>query len=242
MIAGGVALAVLGVGSIALGAAARRSGPPAPPPGGIVAAGYSTGVDPLAPSAPDQAGLEAATVETSGPDGVDRSPATHLSFPRMRIDTELMVLDLNPDGTVAVPPDDLGAPAGWYGRGVSPGEVGPTVLLGHVDTKAGPGVFYGLGATRVGDRMSVRRADGRVVDYEVQRVSSYPQTAFPTEEVYGSTPGSELRLITCGGRFDRARGGYQDNIVVFATMVGTPSAPTAPPQPAVGGTSASLTY
>jgi hypothetical protein len=237
MIAGGVAMAVLGVGSIALGTAARQSGPPAPPAGGIVAAGYSTGTEVDVPFASD-----GSVAEAPAADGVGRSPATHLTFPRMRIDTELMVLDLNEDGTVAVPPEDLGAPAGWYGRGASPGEIGPTVLLGHVDTKAGPGVFYGLGATRVGDRMSVTREDGRVVSYEVQRVSSYPQSAFPTEEVYGSTPGSELRLITCGGRFDRAKGGYQDNIVVFATMVGEPTAPTAAPAPATGGTSASLTY
>lgn len=216
MVAGGVALAVLGVGSIALGAAARRSGPPVPPPGGLVAAGYETGPKAV-PAAPDDPA--AAPVVPVVSDVVDNSPATHLSFPRMRIDTELMVLDLADDGSVAVPPDNPDAPAGWYGRGSSPGEPGPTVVLGHVDTKAGPGVFYGLGATRVGDRMSVARMDGRVAEYEVKRVASYPQSNFPTDEVYGPTSGSELRLITCGGRFDRANGGYQANIVVFATLL-----------------------
>lgn len=217
MVAGGVALAVLGVGSISLGAAARRSGPPVPPPGGLVAAEYESG--PKAVAAPPVAVSPAEGVVPDVSAVVDNSPATHLSFPRMRIDTELMVLDLADDGSVAVPPDDPSAPAGWYGRGASPGELGPTVILGHVDTKAGPGVFYGLGATRVGDRMSVTRMDGRIAEYEVKRVSSYPQSAFPTEEVYGPTSGSELRLITCGGRFERAKGGYQDNIVVFATLL-----------------------
>ncbi|MGQ0466854.1 MAG: class F sortase [Sporichthyaceae bacterium] len=212
MIAGGVALAVLGVGSIALGAAARRSGPPVPPAGGLVAAGYDTAPE-VAPAPVDAAPVLVDAL-------VEHSPAEHLSFPRLRIDTELMVLDLADDGSVAVPPDDPDAPAGWYGRGASPGEVGPTVLLGHVDTKAGPGVFYGLGATRVGDRITVTRMDGRVAEYEVKRVATYPQSNFPTEEVYGPTAGSELRLITCGGRFDRANGGYQDNIVVFAQLVG----------------------
>lgn len=223
MVAGGIALAVLGAGSIALGAAAHRSSPPAPPPGGLVAAGYPIGTEQVPPVSPELAAerpvSESAVAEAQVPELVDHSPATHLSFPRLRIDTELMALDLNDDGSVAVPPEEPGAPAGWYGRGVSPGEIGPTVLLGHVDTRRGPGVFYGLGATRVGDRMSVSRLDGRVVEYQVQRVTTFPQSAFPTEEVYGDTAGSELRLITCGGRFDRANGGYQANVVVFASEV-----------------------
>lgn len=218
MMGGGIALAVLGAGSIALGAAAHRSSPPAPPPGGLVAAGYPIGTEQAPPELAAEPSLpQVSDVQVS--EAVEHSPATHLSFPRLRIDTDLMVLDLADDGSVAVPPEELGAPAGWYGRGVSPGEIGPTVLLGHVDTRSGPGVFYGLGATKVGDRMSVTRLDGRVVSYEVQRVTTFPQSAFPTEEVYGDTAGSELRLITCGGRFDRANGGYQDNVVVFATQV-----------------------
>ncbi len=206
---GGIALVVIGGASVAVGVIARQSGPPTPPSGGLVAAGYSSGAQAPAQASP-------ALVSST----LDNSPATHLSFPRMRIDTELMVLDVDDAGEVRVPPDDPGAPAGWYGRGSSPGEIGPTVILGHVDTRTGPGVFYGLGATRIDDRVSVTRMDGRVAHYTVTRVVSYPQDAFPTEEVYGDTAGSELRLITCGGRFDRAKGGYLDNIVVYGTLTG----------------------
>lgn len=208
MIAGGVALAVLGVGTIALGTVLRTPGPPAPSAGGLVAA--EVPAEPVVP-APHEASVGVP---------LDHSPATHLTFPRMRIDTDLMVLDLDDDGQVAVPPDDPGAPAGWYGRGASPGEIGPTVILGHVDTRSGPGVFYGLGASKVGDKISVARMDGKVAKYTVTRVVSYPQSAFPTDEIYGDTSASELRLITCGGRFDRTKGGYLDNIVVFATFTG----------------------
>ena len=209
MIAGGVALAVLGVGTLALGTVLRSPGPPGPSSGGLVAA-----------EVPEASHEEPADHARRVHATLDNSPAVHLSFPRMRIDTDLMVLDLDDTGQVAVPPDDPGAPAGWYGRGASPGEVGPTVILGHVDTRTGPGVFYGLGASRAGDRISVERMDGKVARYTVTRVVSYPQSAFPTDEIYGDTSSSELRLVTCGGRFDRAKGGYLDNIVVFATFTG----------------------
>lgn len=212
LIAGGVALAVMGTGTLALGAVLRTPGPPGPDSGSLVAV--------AAPADPAPAAASVVPVVAApGLGTLDHSPAVHLSFPRMRIDTDLMVLDLDESGEVAVPPEDPGAPAGWYGRGSSPGEVGPTVILGHVDSRSGPGVFYGLGATKIADKISVERMDGKVAHYEVTRVVSYPQSAFPTDEIYGDTTAPELRLITCGGRFDRAKGGYQNNIVVFAMLV-----------------------
>jgi hypothetical protein len=211
LIAGGVALTVLGAGTLALGAVLRTPGPPAPADGGLVAV--------AAPAEPEPAVVQSLAQATAPAMTLDHSPAVHLTFPRMRIDTDLMVLDLDDNGEVGVPPDDPGAPAGWYGRGASPGEIGPTVILGHVDTRSGPGVFYGLGATKIADKISVERMDGKVAHYEVTRVVSYPQSKFPTDEIYGDTTASELRLITCGGRYDRAKGGYLDNIVVFAMLV-----------------------
>jgi sortase (surface protein transpeptidase) len=105
---------------------------------------------------------------------------------------------------------------------VAPGRQGPTVIIGHVDSAAaGPSVFYALGRLHPGDRADVVRADGVTVSYAVTAVAAYPKDAFPTEQVYGPTPGPELRLITCGGSFDRSAGSYRDNTVVFAREVPT---------------------
>ncbi|MDD7942881.1 sortase [Actinomycetospora lutea] len=110
--------------------------------------------------------------------------------------------------------------AGWYRHSPTPGERGPAVLLGHVDSAHdGPAVFFNLGALRPGDTASVRRADGRDAVFRVTRVATVPKDRFPTDEVYGDTTGAELRLITCGGTFDRGAGSYTDNVVVDAVLI-----------------------
>lgn len=147
-----------------------------------------------------------------------RSEPVRLEFARLGIDTPLMSLGLNPDQTVEVPAPTPDAPAGWYRNLAAPGEAGPAVVLGHVDSLTGPGVFYLLGASRPGDRVLVHRADGRTALFVVDRVASYPRTAFPTGEVYGPVDHAALRLVTCGGRYDRATGGYEQNVVVFASL------------------------
>lgn len=118
---------------------------------------------------------------------------------------------------------ELAAPAdpsraGWFAAGVVPGEQGPAVIGGHVDSRRGPGVFFRLGAVRIGDVVEVARSDGRVLRFSVIAVRRYPKDAFPTEAVYGPTSGPELRLVTCGGRFDRTVRSYDDNIVVDAVL------------------------
>ncbi|MBW8767444.1 MAG: class F sortase, partial [Geodermatophilales bacterium] len=90
------------------------------------------------------------------------------------------------------------------------------VLAGHVDSTAGPAVFFRLGELAAGDEVVVGRSDGTTVRFTVTRVARYPKAAFPTAEVYGPTPDAQLRLITCGGDFDRSRRSYADNVVVFA--------------------------
>jgi len=140
-----------------------------------------------------------------------------LDIPAVGIHTELIRLGLHRDGTVQVPPLVSDAPAGWYENSASPGEAGAAVLLGHVDSaRDGPAVFYRLSALRRGDAISVRRADGTVARFTVTTVSLYPKSDFPTRLVYGSTPYPALRLVTCGGSFDRRRGTYRDNVVVYA--------------------------
>lgn len=148
------------------------------------------------------------------------SPPVHLSYERLGIETTLLSVGLNADRTAEVPPKDPGAPAGWYRNLSSPGERGPAVILGHVDTTDGPGIFFPLGNSLPGDRILVERADGLVGAFTVERVESFPRTAFPTDEVYGLVEHAALRLVTCGGAFDRDGGGYQENVVVFATLTG----------------------
>jgi hypothetical protein len=145
-------------------------------------------------------------------------PPVHLEIPWIGVDTALIPLGLNPDGTVMVPPPDPGAPAGWYRHLASPGEPGPAVLLGHVDSYRGPAVFSRLGDLRPGDGISVRRADGSVVAFVVESVQTHLKGDFPTEGVYGQTVDPVLRLITCGGAFDRARRAHLSNVVVYAGL------------------------
>ncbi len=115
-------------------------------------------------------------------------------------------------------PDDPGL-AGWYAGGVVPGDVGPAVIGGHVDSRRGPGVFAALRSLEPGDTVSVTRSDGSSVRFAVTRVQEMPKAQFPTEAVYAPTPRPELRLVTCGGRFDRAARSYTDNVVVDAVAV-----------------------
>ncbi|MDM4720486.1 class F sortase [Micromonospora sp. WMMA1363] len=184
---------------------------------------------PLAQAAPDvttgpaEADLPAAEsdrdmTDRPTPAGLSRSAPTRIVIPRIDVDASIMELGTNPDGTVEVPPLDEAQLAGWYEPGASPGEVGNSVVIGHVDSAAiGPAVFFSLGALQPGDTVSVTRADGLQVDFTVETVKSYPKTAFPTELVYGPTDRVGLRVVTCGGIFDRVTGDYPDNIIVFAT-------------------------
>jgi sortase (surface protein transpeptidase) len=150
---------------------------------------------------------------------VRRSVPVQLDVPAIGVRTPLMSLGLQEDGTVEVPPLTGSSPAGWYRGLSSPGEAGPAVILGHVDSaKDGPAVFYRLKDLRRGDRISIDRADGSTVSFQVRSVARYPKKRFPTEAVYGPTGRAELRLVTCGGSFDRLRGHYRDNIVVYAVM------------------------
>lgn len=146
---------------------------------------------------------------------------THVEIPAIGVSSDLLSLGQNPDGTIEVPPLDRNSRAGWYRNSPTPGELGPAVLLGHVDSAAyGPGVFFKLGALRAGDMVTVSRVDHTVATFRVTRVSSVPKDHFPTLDVYGNTDDAELRLITCGGQFDSATRNYLSNIVVYAVLIG----------------------
>lgn len=205
--AGSVVVVLLALGGFGLIGASLTDAPTAPPPQPPAQANPQVGVA----TSPD--------VAQPAPVGLPRSTPSRIVIPRIDVNASIMELGTNPDGTVEVPPLDQAQLAGWYEPGASPGEVGNSVIVGHVDSAMiGPAVFYSLGALDPGDAISVVRDDGRQVDFTVDSVVSYPKTEFPTELVYGPTDQIGLRVVTCGGTFDEAANSYPDNIVVFATL------------------------
>lgn len=143
---------------------------------------------------------------------------TELEIPAIDVSTSLVSLGLNPDQTVEVPSDP--EKAGWYRLGSAPGSPGSAVILGHVDSTRGPAVFYRLRALTPGAQIAVGRADGTVARFVVRSVATYPNDRFPAAKVYRNRGAPTLTLVTCGGSYDAAKGGYQANVVVTAGYLG----------------------
>ena len=133
-----------------------------------------------------------------------------------------MRLGLLRDGSLQVPPS--GFPAGWFTGAPTPGEIGPAIIAGHVDWNGQAGVFYELRKVNPGDEVEVGRSDGRLAVFRVTRVARFAKADFPTELVYGNLDHAGLRLITCGGSFNRQARSYTDNIIVFADLVSSRAA------------------
>lgn len=140
-----------------------------------------------------------------------------ISIPAMGLEQPLVSLGLEPDGSMEVP--RAFDAVGWFRRGPRPGENGPAVIAGHVDSKTGPAAFYRLSELEAGDEVRVTREDGSVARFVVEDSQRFAKRSFPTERVFGPTAGPELRLVTCTGAFDRSRRSYVENLVVFATLV-----------------------
>ncbi|SCF19586.1 class F sortase [Micromonospora chokoriensis] len=187
-------LAVSGLGLITVGLTADPATPPRPP------ADAPRRTEP----APDLVPLP-------------RAAPVLVQITAIGVRAEVVPVGADAAGVLQVPPLDRPTLAGWYRHGVSPGETGNAVLVGHVDSPAGPAVFFDLGRLRAGEQIQVTRADTRVVTFTVDDVRAYPKEHFPTTLVYGPADAAALRLITCGGRFDATTGNYVDNVVVFAT-------------------------
>ncbi len=141
---------------------------------------------------------------------------TRLRITSLGLDQPLEVLGLGPTGEL-IPPTSYDKP-GWFGKGIVPGEQGAAVIAGHVDSTAGPGIFYELHTLGVDDVVDVLRG-GQWVSFRVTGTQRYPKDEFPSDRVYGPTPLPELRLITCGGTFDWRAKSYRDNIVVYAILI-----------------------
>ncbi|WP_027660946.1 class F sortase [Salinispora fenicalii] len=146
------------------------------------------------------------------------SPPVRLAVPAIGVAAPIAPVGQARDGSIAVPPLERAHETGWYDRGPVPGDPGPAVIVGHVDTRAGPSVFVDLHRLRPGDPIEVTRADGSVVGFRVDSVERFPKDQLPAERVYGDSGPAGLRLITCGGAWVGGRTGYADNVIAFATM------------------------
>lgn len=150
------------------------------------------------------------------------SVPTSIAIPAIHVRSDLIKLGLNDDRTVEVPqPGPDYNKAGWYENSPAPGERGPSVILGHIDSaKDGPSVFFRLGGLRKGDQVKVTRKDHSTAIFTIDHVGEYAKSHFPTKKVYGNTKRAALRLITCGGTFNHAKQSYADNIVAFGHLTG----------------------
>jgi sortase (surface protein transpeptidase) len=186
-----------------------------------------------APAGADRAEPPPAAATTRAPDpaagGVDAARdfrstrgyratpfPVRIDIPRIGVTSSLDRLGRAADKTVEVP--TRWEVAGWYAAGTRPGDPGSAVILGHVDSKRGPAVFFRLRELRKGDEIAVGRADGSTIRFAVERVAQYDKQRFPTDEVYYPTLTPALRLVTCGGEFDPTAGHYRSNVIVFATL------------------------
>ena len=152
------------------------------------------------------------------PSPAQAAPApVSLTIPAIGVHTRLIRLGITAQGTLQVPAST--AVAGWYTGSPRPGEVGSSVIAGHIDSYLGPGIFFRLSDIRPGERIYVRRANGSLAVFSVYAVRQYPKDHFPTGKVYGPAPDAELHLITCGGTFDYATRSYLSNVVVYSTQV-----------------------
>ncbi|RSN27991.1 class F sortase [Amycolatopsis sp. WAC 04169] len=196
-------LAVLATLAVVL-SGPRETGQAAPP-----ASAERTEV-PVAPSSEPQAEPAA---------GMAKADPVSIDVPKIDAKSSLIPLGLNADNTIEVPPVTQPLQAGWYVHGPTPGEVGPSVILGHVDGNKQKGIFFRLKELAPGDQVSVARKDGTTAEFAVTKVERVAKDKFPTDAVYGDTTEPELRLITCGGVFDKASRNYLDNIIVFARLI-----------------------
>ncbi|MDF5751473.1 class F sortase [Spongiactinospora sp. TRM90649] len=138
-----------------------------------------------------------------------------IDIPSLKLEAPLMKLGMNDDGEVELPPYEKPDTAGWFRHSAVPGDKGASVIIGHVDTKTAPAVFYKLRQLRKGQEIRVERSDGKVAKYRVESVEQVDKDRFPARRVYVD---EGLRLVTCGGTFDWAKHEYRDNIIVYASL------------------------
>jgi hypothetical protein len=184
---------------------------------GLFGAGAGLGMLTGAPPLPS---LGSAHDEPLGPAAmaIGRSTPVRISIPSINVNAPVMPVGLAANGAIDAPPLADNNLAGWYSGGPSPGQMGPAVVVGHVDGPAGESVFYNLGRLRPGARITLDLANHHAAMFTVYSVEFYSKVNFPGDRVYGDYSRPGLRLITCGGKFVGGSLGYADNIVVYASM------------------------
>ncbi len=143
-----------------------------------------------------------------------------IEIPSIEVDATVVAVGLKADGALDVP--DFGL-AGWYEPGPRPGEVGPAVIVAHVDTRSGPDVFARLAELQAGDSIVVHAGDGTARTFAAEQSEQTPKDELPADRIWGDTDRPVLRLITCGGSFDSSTGHYRDNVIVYAGAAEVPS-------------------
>ena len=191
---------------------------------GLFAAAGVTARDTVPPNSqlqrvfpPPESGTLAVSASSQAPPRRQMPIPVRISIPAIGLSARVIPLGLNRDRTVEVPTNF--SDTGWFRPGPEPGERGAAVILGHVDSRRGPAVFYRLRALRRGDVIRIYLRNGSRIRFIVTGAKAVPKTRFPTKLVYAKTGGPGLRLITCGGRFDSSTGHYVDNYIVFAKLL-----------------------
>ena len=225
----GLTLGVAGCGPdpgpTATGTTASSTSAAAPAPAASSPAAVSTPQESSTPAPTSEPAPvpPAAQPLVTGP-VMDASAPVSLGIPDIGLTTNLLTLGQEANGETEVPPVEVGSPAGWYKFSPTPGSLGPSVILGHVNTTTTPdGVFFRLRDMTPGQQFSVTRADGQVAVFAVDHSEIFKKNAFPTLAVYGNTERAEIRLITCDG-YDPATGEFTENMVVYGHLVSSHAA------------------
>lgn len=175
-----------------------------------------------APSAPSASSAPASRTPSASPStappGLPPSEPERISIKSIAVDAPFTPLAIGPSGQLNAPPANDPNLAGWFKDGATPGERGTSVVAGHVDTKTGPAVFLLLSTLKAGNTVDITREDGSVVTFKVDSVETFSKADFPNDRVYADKGSAQLRLITCGGLYDKKAKDYKDNVVVFAHL------------------------
>lgn len=174
---------------------------------------------PLTPAALDAPAPQAAvTVTAPIPASKGKAKPLRIRIPKIKVNAPIGAVSVDLKGVLGTPPLSKPNLTGWYRYSPVPGEVGPSVINGHVNTRKGAAVFSRLSELAKGDKIYVYRSDGKVTRFTVSGIEQVSKSAFPSARVYGNTSSAQLRLITCGGVYNKSNHSYSDNIVVYATL------------------------
>jgi sortase (surface protein transpeptidase) len=181
----------------------------------LALAGCGSSPAPAAAPPPSAATSPPATIQSTE-DG--RPKPVKVRIPKIAAESTLAEAGLDANQAIEVPPVSEPMQAAWYKFSQVPGDPGPAILLGHVDGNKKPGIFYRLHEMKAGDEIFVERKDGKTLRFVASRTEQVAKDKLPEDAIYGTTTDPELRLITCGGVFDKAEHSYKDNIIVYAKL------------------------